>query len=204
MGTLVDNKFGIFRKYLEPFITFTDEEWQIFQVHLRFKNLRKKELFFPADKVCNDIGFIVSGLVRYFVMKDGVDITNYFSFANEMVSSYKSFLTRQPGIVTLQALEDTELITLSYAAMQELYNHPQLAYKMERFGRLTGEYLACCYEDRVLSLITRSPEERYLQLLQNDKTIMQRIPQHYIANYLGITPVSLSRIRKRILEPVVK
>ncbi|WP_050982180.1 Crp/Fnr family transcriptional regulator [Mucilaginibacter paludis] len=118
-----------------------------------------------------------------------------------MASAYKSFLTRQPGIVTIEALEDTEMITLSYAAMQQLYNHPQINYKMERFGRLMGEHLACCYEDRVLSLITQSPEERYLQLLEYGKPIIQTIPQHCIANYLGITPVSLSRIRKRIMEP---
>jgi CRP-like cAMP-binding protein len=204
MGTLIENKFGIFRRYLETFISFTDEEWQIFQSHLRFKNLRKKESFFPAYKVCNEIGFIVSGVVRYYVVKDGNEITNYFSFANEMVSSYKSFLTRKPGQTTLQALEDTELITLSYDAMQELYNHPLLGYKMERFGRLTGEYLACCYEDRVLSFVTQTPEERYLQLMENGKAIIQNIPQHYIANFLGITPVSLSRIRKRILEPANK
>jgi CRP-like cAMP-binding protein len=121
-----------------------------------------------------------------------------------MVSSYKSFLTRKPGQTTRQALEDTELITLSYDAMQELYNHPLLGYKMERFGRLTGEYLACCYEDRVLSFVTQTPEERYLQLMENGKAIIQNIPQHYIANFLGITPVSLSRIRKRILEPANK
>jgi CRP-like cAMP-binding protein len=201
---MIETKFGIFRNYLKAFITFTDEEWQIFESHLRFKNIRKKELFFPAGKVCNDIGFVVSGVARYFVVKDGTEITNYFAFANDMVSAYKSFLTRQPSVVTLEALEDTELITLSYSAMQELYNHPQLGYKMERFGRLMGEYLACCYEDRVLSFVTQSPEERYLQLLEFGKTIIQNIPQHYIANFLGITPVSLSRIRKRIMEPAVK
>jgi len=204
MGTLIDAKFAIYRRQLEAFVVFTDDEWQIFQSHLRFKNLRKKEHFFPAGKVCNDIGFVVSGLVRYFVVKNGTEITNYFGFANDMASSYKSFVTRQPGVVTLEALEDTELITISYTAMQELYSNPKLGYKMERFGRLMGEYLACCYEDRVLSFVTQSPEERYLQLLQYGKTIIQNIPQHYIANFLGITPVSLSRIRKRIMEPVTK
>jgi len=204
MGTLIEHKFGIFRKGLEAFVIFTDDEWQIFQSYLRFKNLRKKDLFHPINQVCNDIAFVVSGMIRYYMVKDGEEKTTYFSFANDMVSSYKSFLTRQPAITCLEAMVDTELITLSYAAMQELYNNPQLAYKMERFGRLTGEYLACCYEDRVLSFVTQSPEERYLQLLDSGKNIIQNIPQHYIANFLGITPVSLSRIRKRILEPVVK
>jgi len=69
-----------------------------------------------------------------------------------------------------------------------------------------AEHYLCCMEDRMTSFITQSPEERYLQLLQSQtgKDILHRMPQHYIANFLGITPVSLSRIRKRILEPVVK
>ena len=79
---------------------------------------------------------------------------------------------------------------------------PMLAYKMERFGRLTAEHYLCCYEDRVTAFITQTPEERYLHLMQTRKDVMLRMPQHYIANYLGITPVSLSRIRRRILEPV--
>ena len=74
-----------------------------------------------------------------------------------------------------------------------------LAYKMERFGRLVAEYYLCCYEDRVASFVTQTPEERYLQLLSTGREILQRMPQHYIANFLGITPVSLSRIRRRVL-----
>jgi CRP-like cAMP-binding protein len=73
---------------------------------------------------------------------------------------------------------------------------------MERFGRLIAEHYLICYEDRVTAFITQTPEERYLQLLSTGREILQRMPQHYIANYLGITPVSLSRIRKRILETV--
>jgi CRP-like cAMP-binding protein len=73
-----------------------------------------------------------------------------------------------------------------------------VAPKMERFGRMVAEYLICCYEDRLVSFITQTPEERYRQLLQMQPDLLQRIPQHYVANYLGITPVSLSRIRKRM------
>ena len=74
-----------------------------------------------------------------------------------------------------------------------------LAYKVEKFGRLVAEETIICYEDRVASFITQTPEERYLQLYNTGKDILRRMPQHYIANYLGITPVSLSRIRRRVL-----
>ena len=78
-----------------------------------------------------------------------------------------------------------------------MLNNPLLAYKMERFGRLVAEHYICCYEDRISSFILQSPEERYLKMLETAPGIMQRVPQHYVANFLGITPVSLSRIRKR-------
>lgn len=73
--------------------------------------------------------------------------------------------------------------------------------KWERFGRLVAEYLAIGLEERMAGLLILSPEERYLELLESNKQkIVERIPQHYIANYLGITPVSLSRIRKRVIK----
>jgi hypothetical protein len=86
-----------------------------------------------------------------------------------------------------------------------LLENPLSGPKMERFGRLVAEYLICCYEERVVSFVTQKPEERYRQLLLKQPDLLQRIPQHYVANYLGITPVSLSRIRKRIASaPLVK
>jgi len=101
-------------------------------------------------------------------------------------------------------LEETRLINITYNAWQQMLSHPLIAYKIERFGRLMAEHYLCCTEDRMNSFVTQSPEERYLQLLQTGRDVLKRMPQHYIANFLGITPVSLSRIRKRILEPVVK
>lgn len=189
-----------YRKGLEKFILFTDEEWQLFNQGLRLETLKKKTTFVKSGKTCKTVGFVLSGSLRLYHIKDGVEITSYFCLENEWVSAYKSFLTQQPSITTIEALENTEVITFTRQQLQQWLNTPHLAYKMERFGRLIAEHLICCYEDRVASFILQSAEERYLQLLQNGNNILQRIPQHYIANYLGITPVSLSRIRKRILE----
>lgn len=193
--------FNQFRGVVEQFIAISDEEWDIFQTHLQHLVLKKKDLFVKAGDVCNHIALITSGSVRYYDIKDGNDITGYFSVENEMISSYKSFLTRQPSISNIQALERTELITLSHHSLQQLLDDKDLGFKMERFGRLVAEFLCCCYEDRISSFITQTPEERYLQLLTKSSSLVRRIPQHYIANYLGITPVSLSRIRRRIMAP---
>jgi CRP-like cAMP-binding protein len=188
-----------FRTMLEKFVVFNEAEWIVFTQHLTFSTLKKKNYFAEYGKVCDKFGYIVTGSVRYFHVKDGVDITGYFSFENEFLSSYKSYITGQPSTNYIQALEDTRIINISKKDMEAMLNNPMLAYKMERFGRLVAEYYLCCYEDRVTSFITQSPEERYLQLLSTGREILQRMPQHYIANFLGITPVSLSRIRRRLL-----
>jgi CRP-like cAMP-binding protein len=193
---------SVFREQIKKFVEFDDEEWNAFKEHLGFNSLKKKQNFIEPSEICNDFGFIISGSVRYFYIKDGEEITSYFSFENEFVSSYKSFLTRLPGFNYIQALEDTLLITISYANMQQMLANPLLAYKMERFGRLIAEYYLICYEDRMASFVTQTPEERYLDLLSTGREVLQRMPQHYIAHFLGITPVSLSRIRRRILETV--
>src|SRR3569833_567358 len=190
---------NILRKHMEVYVVFNEAEWIVFTQYLIFSVLKKKHYFAEQGKICDKVGFIVSGSVRYFHIKDGQDITGYFSFENEFVSSYKSYLTRQPGLTYIQALENTRLITFTRNDMEQMLQNPLLAYKMERFGRLIAEHYLCCYEDRIASFITQSPEERYLQLLQTGKDILQRMPQHYIANFLGITPVSLSRIRKRLI-----
>jgi len=188
-----------FRTGISQFVTFNDAEWEIFTQYLSFSTLSKKEHFAVEGKVCDYMAFITRGAVRYYHIKDGQEITGYFSFENELMSAYKSFVKRTPNVNYIQALEETELILISHHNLQQMLNHALLALKMERFGRLIAEYYICCYEDRVTAFITQSPEERYTALEKTGRDIFQRVPQHFIANFLGITPVSLSRIRKRTL-----
>jgi CRP-like cAMP-binding protein len=199
MGTL-EAYLPAFRKQLEMFIVFNEEEWKLFKCHLQLVTLEKKAYFVEAGDVCQRVGLIVKGAVRLFQVKDGAEITNYFCLDNEFVSSYKSFLKQEPSQTYVQAMESTLLVTFTHQGVQQLLANPVTAYKMERFGRMIAEYLICCYEDRVLSFVTQTPEERYAQLLNCNSEIFRRIPQHYLANYLGVTPVSLSRIRKRMFE----
>jgi len=200
MDAFIKAKHDLFRKELEKFVAFTEEEWQIFTSYIKFATLKKRTHFAEKGKVCDQIAFILNGSVRYYHIKDGEEITGYFSFEREFTSSYNSFLTRQPSNNYIQALEDTQLLTLNYADVQKMYSNPVLAHKMERFGRLIAEFYLICYDERVTAFITQSPEERYVKLLENGREILQRIPQHYIATFLGITPVSLSRIRRRMLK----
>lgn len=195
--SIPEHFLNTFRAGIKAYISFNEIEWEAFKSYLELLTLKKKAHFAVNGKICEAIGFIVKGSVRYYHIKDGMDITGYFSFEKEFVSSYKSFLKQEPSNSYIQALEDTELICISYQNMELLLKHELLAHKTERFGRLVAEHYICCYEDRIHSFIVQSPEERYIHMMQTEREILQRVPQHYIATFLGITPVSLSRIRKR-------
>ncbi|TSD67815.1 Crp/Fnr family transcriptional regulator [Inquilinus sp. KBS0705] len=199
MDALTSAQLATFRKDIEPYVVFNEAEWIVFIQYITVTTFKKKQHFAEYGKVCKYFGYILTGSVRYYHLKDGADITGYFSFEHELVSSYKSFLTGEPSLTNIQALEHTQIILISKQNLDLMLNNPMLGYKMERFGRLVAEHYLICYEDRIASFITQTPEERYLKLLQYGREVLQRMPQHYIANFLGITPVSLSRIRKRIL-----
>jgi CRP-like cAMP-binding protein len=201
MDNQIEKQLPVFRQHMDRWVIFNDEEWAVFQKYLMIKTLHKKDYFTRSGDVCKELGFILSGSVRLYHVKDGEEITGYFSLNNEFISSYTSFLRQKPGLPYIQALEDVLLITLSYSALQQLLNHPVTGYKMERFGRLMAENLIFCYEDRMQGFVTQTPEERYRMLLNSNLRMLQHIPQHYLANYLGITATSLSRIRKRIFQP---
>ena len=201
MAMQLEEYLPAFKQQLDKWVVFNDEEWAILKNHLQLKTLAKKEHFVQAGEVCQELAFILFGSVRLYHVKDGEEITGYFCLDNEFISSYRSFLKQEHGGSFIQALESTLLITFSHAAIQQLLANPITAYKMERFGRLIAEQLVFCYEDRVQAFVTQTPEERYTALLMSNARVLQHIPQHYLATYLGITPVSLSRIRKRLTEP---
>jgi len=186
-----------FRKALIPFQEFEDYEWSLLAETLRFKSLKRKEILVQIGEISQDIYFLVEGIVRFYFEREGDLITNYFSFPGELIGSYASFITGKPSKIGIEALENSQVLILDRKQLDRLSQDPNLALKMEQMRRKIAEFMIICYEDRVLSFLTHSPEERYLHLLNSNLEVFRKIPQHYIANYLGITPVSLSRIRNR-------
>jgi len=189
-----------YRKHLETYVHFTDAEWEVFAEHLYIKEIKKKDCLVTSMHTCKEVGYILQGSFRFFFVRDGMEISNYFCFADELISAYGSFLKQKPGPSNIQAMEDATLICFSYNSLQQLLQDVRTAFKMERFGRKVAEYLICCFEERLTAFITQTPEQRYTELLTRNAELLQRIPQHYVANYLGVTPESLSRIRKRLMN----
>jgi CRP-like cAMP-binding protein len=190
--------YSSLRNSIEKFVKLTDKEWHLLEPHLSIRKLKKHELFAENGKVANEIGFVLEGMLRHYYIKDGEEKTTYFYFENHLVASYISCITIQPSLLSIQALSDCKLIVFSYAILKELM---EKNITWQKFGRVLAEYLAIGLEDRMVGLLMHSPEERYLELIRGNKVkILERIPQHYIANYLGLTPVSLSRIRNRVMK----
>lgn len=187
--------FERLRNHIEKFVKLSNEDWQLLEPHLSQRLLKKNSLFTKEGTICKEIGFVLEGNMRHYYTRDGEEKTTYFYFENSFVTDYISCITGKQGLLSVEAMTETTLIVFPYAVLKELYNQ---SHVWERFGRLVAEYLGAGLEERMVGLLTLSPEERYHQLLSSNKQkILERVPQHHIANYLGITPVSLSRIRNR-------
>ena len=159
--------------------------------------LQPGEYFLEEGKICRQVGFIVQGLLRYFVTQDGVEKTFYFSREEEWVCNYRSFLPMQASDTSIQALEETRLCVISYDGLQRIYRD---VAEGERFGRLAIEQVFLTSIEQIRSLYADGPEQRYRQFLSAYPDVAQRIPQYHIASYVGVRPQSLSRIRKRLAK----
>ena len=198
MATDKQDTYFVFRNHISTFVHLSDADWELLATHLTIRTLKKNSLFIQEGKKATEVGFVIDGAFRQYYTKDGEEKTTYFFFENHFISSYISCITGKPSLITIEALSQSTYISFPYKVLLELY---EKSMAWQKFGRLIAEYLGIGLEERMVSLLLQSPEERYLDLLKSNKTkILERIPQHYIANYLGITPVSMSRIRNRLLK----
>lgn len=186
----------LLRSQIESFGLLPDEDWCQLEPYVSERFVKKGDYLVREGERAKDVGMILEGHMRHFYTRDGEEKTTYFYFEHAFVSAYISCITQAPSLVSIEALSDTQLLTFPYAKLKELFAK---SIYWERFGRLIAEWAMMGLEDRMVGLLTQSPEERYIALLESNKTkIIERIPQHLIANYLGVTPVSLSRIRNRV------
>jgi len=177
------------------FIRLSDEEEKVVAGLFTEVFLRPGEYFLEEGKICRSVAFVERGLVRYFMTQDGNEKTIYFSSEGEFVCNYSSYLPGKPSEVSIQAVEETVLYVISKDNLQRLYTDISMG---ERFGRLAIEQVFVSSIEQLRSLYTDTPTERYQQFLELYPGLVQRIPQYFIASYVGIKPQSLSRIRKRI------
>jgi CRP/FNR family transcriptional regulator, anaerobic regulatory protein len=188
-------------KSIKSIIPINAAEEAAFTQILAVKQFKKKAFLLQEGKICNKISFINSGAMRVFYNVEGVENTIQFFFADSWYTDYESFLTGQPALENMQALEPCEVVQFAKTDLYKLYTeHPIF----ERLGRIQAENAFMSLSKLNKMLTNEEPQERYLNLLKQRPELVDKIPQHYIASYLGIKPESLSRIRKRLHDAAVK
>ena len=177
-------------------VSLTEEEKKLLPTFYTQKKLRKKQYLLQEGDVSRYTAFVNKGLLRsYHTCNDGSE--NIIQFAPEewWISDMYSFLTGEPSTLHIDALEDTEMLLITKAAQDDMVSQIP---KMERYLRLLMQNSLIALQRRIISSLNFTAEDKYLQLLAASPNIVQRVPQHYIASYLGITPETLSRIRRQI------
>ena len=189
--------FGQFYRVAEKIVSFTRQEKQAIESALTFRQVPKKFKLAEEGKIARELYFINKGLIRLYYTKEGEEITGFLFRENLFASSYDSFLRQTPGIQTLETLEDADLLVITKHALDHLYT---VLPKMHILARKVAEQRFIHAQQVLSSYIMDSPEERYRKFAAENGDLLLRVPHHMIASYLGITPVSLSRIRKRVME----
>jgi CRP-like cAMP-binding protein len=157
-------------------------------------SFKKNEEVQPIGHSCKTIYFIESGALRIFYFKDGIDITESFEFEKAIVARAESLFSGRPSQKGIQALEDTQLIAINSNALFKLYD---THHDLERLFRKVFEQAYVKTINRLESLQFYTAEQRYANLLKEQPDVLLRVPLKFVASYLGITQVSLSRIRAK-------
>jgi CRP-like cAMP-binding protein len=169
-------------------------EWDKFSHLFKREEVPAKTTLLEEGKVSKTMFFIEKGCLRTWVNSNGKEITNQFFFEGDKISSIESFLSGQPSLYSIESLEPCVLQTISKKDFHNILEQsPEIEKEMQEhlFKRLLQG------QKTFFSFIKNTPQQRYQELLREHPEIIQRVPQHYIASYLGITSVSLSRIRNR-------
>lgn len=183
------------RKYFETILPLTDEEWTAYSSFLTKTKVPKRSYLLEPGKVCDYIAFVEEGSFRFFFNNEGNKIVTAFFFSGEFLSNYRSFLTGMPSTHYIESFSDSTIWMIKKEHQFLLYNQYP---KFERLGRIIAENLYLSVAKRVDSFLYETPEERYKDLLKRNSRLLQDVPQYMLASYLGVSPESLSRIRKRI------
>jgi CRP-like cAMP-binding protein len=190
--------FSILRKHITSRVPLSDEEFDVCSKYFVPKKLKKNQFLLNEGDVCRYIGFVNSGCLReYKIDNKGTEHILQFAIEDWWVSDLHSFLSGLPANYSIDALQDSEILLLERSAREELLSS---CPKMERFFHLLIEANHVASQQRIADSLSTSAEERYLKFIKMYPLLFEQVPQNQIASYLGITPQSLSRIRKELTQ----
>lgn len=175
----------------------SEEEIDFIRPLLPIRTFRKGEFLIRAGEISKSFFYNAAGFVRLFYLIGGEEKTAYFYGEGSFISAYSSFMKQEPCSFFLQAAEDTDVVVISVEASEKLLGY---STRFEKLARIAMEEEMVSLQEIIASLLTLSPEKRYLDLLKSNPEVFQKVPQIQIASFLGVKPESLSRIKKRSME----
>lgn len=183
----------IIRSYLE----FSDESYDLLVSMATEKEARKHQLVCQPERPTNKMLFLKKGLLRGYKIIDGKEHTHHFYFADWFATDFNSFLTEQPSQIYIETIEDTVYLEFQKKALLNLYSKsPQLA----ALGRIIAEKAFLTTVEKLANMQLHNLAEKYHLLMKTSPELIQRVPQKYIASYLGVSEQSLSRIKKQSIS----
>lgn len=180
------------KNYLNNLAKLSEPEWEDCKTILYPKQFKRKEVFQPTEKVCDTVGFILQGCFRSVKNLNGEDRTFGFALEYEFITNYYSILTQTPSEVNIVAVEPSVVICADAAQMLALFDS---STTWQKIGRRLAEQAVCFYSERLTSSFYETPRIRYNKLMATTPQLFLRVPHHILANYLGMTKETLSRLR---------
>jgi CRP-like cAMP-binding protein len=185
-----------FKKFNEQQFQISEEEWDVMKEYFRLQPFPKNEYFVSQGKVCRKLAFIAEGVVRYCMFRDdGTEVTCFFMCENDFVGNPESFFSQKPSDMNAQTLTDCRLITISYENMQKLLRQVP---RGKEINAAVDHYIMMKMLYQRTFLLNLDATVRYKEFMRECAHILHRIPLSYVANFLGITQQSLSRLRQQI------
>lgn len=181
-------------KYCKSFVEIDESSEEDLQSNFLPKKINKKEFLLKEGKICNMVAYVDKGTMRIFHTIDGNELTCDIILENSFVTDFKSLNNGEASAINIQAIDDCDLLIIDKFDLIKLYDTNK---HIERLGRIMAEKIAIRTIEIAASLSFDKPEMRFKKLLSTQPELFQKVPQKYLANILGISPESLSRIKAR-------
>jgi CRP-like cAMP-binding protein len=184
-------------EYIKLYASLCEQEIQLLRNAVDKKVYTKSEIIFTEGNVSDEIYFVTKGCVRLFYNVDGTDKTAFFYTEGQFICAGESYTFNIPAIENYQAVEQTEIYVFTKSKIDVLLKEVP---KFEIIARIATENELITCQKVIASFVTKSAEERYIDLLNTQAELFQRVPQQYIASFLGVSPETLSRIKTRVFN----
>jgi len=184
-----------FRSFIQKYTSLPDTDWDEIEGHLEKRIFEKEDLLLREGEICQYVYFLESGFLRYFVWKDGEDLSKFFTSPPYCFTSQRSLSQNIPARESIEALERSEVWMMKAEDAERLFR----LNSWSTFVRKLVQEVQHFTEEILAEVQNRTAEDRYRDLLQSGHMYLQKVPLKHLASYLGIAPQSLSRIRKKLL-----